>query len=313
VTAPLFPEQPTRDPRVVSTFPSATEICYALGVEPVAVSAACDCPSSARTQPVVTRATVGSEGDGSADVDRAVADAGQSGRAHEFDADRVAALDPDVILTQSDCGVCAVDDGAVRDALGEQDASVVGLSARTIEGVLGAVQRIGTAVGRRERAARIVGDVWWRLESVRRKTPDDAPRVVVVEWMDPLQVAGNWVPELVAAAGGRHGLLDAGKPSRRVRWESLRAYAPEVLVVAPCGYDGDRTRRRLAELTTRPGWDSLPAVRRDAVHVLDTEALHRWTPRLATVVARFATLLHPTVGDELLHALSGEDVLAHEP
>jgi iron complex transport system substrate-binding protein len=293
VTVSLFPKSTTREPRVVSTFPSATEICYALGVEPVAVSDTCDYPPRVVTRPVVTRSTVG--GDDSAEIDRAVADAGASGSAHAFDADRVVACDPDIVLTQSDCGVCAVDDATVRDGLDDPEVTVVELSAGTLEAVLEAVSRVGAATGRRERAARVVGDVWWRLESVRRTVPDDGPRVAVVEWMDPLHVAGNWVPELVRAAGGRYGLVDAGEPSGRIDWDALRTYAPEVLVVAPCGYDERETRTRLEELTARRGWSTLPAVQRDAVHVLDTEAIHRWTPRLAAVAEQFASLSHPDV------------------
>lgn len=278
------------EPRVVSTFPSATELCYALGVEPVAVSDACDFPPAAGDRPAVSRATFA--GESSADLHRAVGAAGESGTPYQVETSLLADLHPDLVVTQSDCGVCAVDESTVRAAL-PADVDVLDLSARTVEEVLWSLVRLGEATGRQARAAAVVGDVWWRLESVRRAVPAARPRVAVVEWMDPLQVAGNWIPELVTAAGGRYDLVAAGERSTAVGWERFRAAAPEVLVVAPCGYDEAETRARMAELTDRPGWESIPAVEHDRVHVLGTEAAHRWTPRLADVAETLGGMIHP--------------------
>ncbi len=278
------------EPRVVSTFPSATELCYALGIEPVAVSDACDVPPAARDRPTVSRTTFAAES--SAELHRAVGAAAESESPYEVETALLADLNPDLVVTQSDCGVCAVDEATVRAAL-PADVSVLDLSARTVEDVLWSLVRLGEATGRQARAAAVVGDVWWRLESLRRAVPADRPRVAVVEWMDPLQAAGNWIPELVSAAGGQYDLVAAGERSAAVDWGRFRAAAPDVVVVAPCGYDEDETRARMAELTDRPGWDTLPAVKHDRVHVLGTEAAHRWTPRLADVAETLAEMIHP--------------------
>ena len=292
MTAPLFPDEASRDPRVVSTSPSGTELCYALGVEPVAVSHSCDFPPAAADRPTVDRSRVA--GESSAARHDAVGEARRTGGVYEVDADLLAELDPDLVLSQSVCGVCAVDETLVRETLGDDaDVPVVGLSARTLDEVFGCVVRVGAATGRETRAAELVGDCWWRLESVRRATPDDGPRVAVVEWMDPLRVAGNWVPDVVDAAGGEYGLADAGDASVALDWADLREYAPEVLAVAPCSYAPSETREKLSELAARPGWESLPAVRDDRVHVLDGRVLNRWTPRLVESAERLASVLHP--------------------
>jgi iron complex transport system substrate-binding protein len=152
---------------------------------------------------------------------------------------------------------------------------------------------VGEAVGRADRADALADECRARIDDLDRATPDGGPRVAVVEWMDPLRVAGNWVPELVGAAGGRYGLVAAGDRSRAVDWADLRAYAPEVVVVAPCGRTAGETREHDEELTGRPDWESLPAVESGRVSVLDGGATNRWTPRLATLAERFADLLAP--------------------
>jgi iron complex transport system substrate-binding protein len=277
-----FPADPTPEPRVVSTSPSGTEMLYALGVEPVGVSHACDVPAAAADLPRV-------EGETSAARHASVAAAREDG-VHEVDAGRLTALDPDLVVSQSVCGVCAVDEPRVEAAL-DDDVRTVGLAARTVGDVLDCVREVGEAVGRPKRAAAVAADCRSRLDELDRATPEDGPRVAVVEWMDPLRVAGNWVPELVAAAGGRYGLVAAGERSRAVEWADLRAYAPEVLVVAPCGRTAAETRDRLDELAGRPGWSSLPAVAADRVHLLDGGAPNRWTPRLVDVAETVAGVL----------------------
>jgi iron complex transport system substrate-binding protein len=284
-----FDATPTRDPGIVSTSPSGTEICYALGVEPVGASHACDGPSAAGDRPTVDRSRV--TGGTSAERHASVEAAGDEG-VHDVDADLLADLDPDLVVSQSVCGVCAVDEDRVADAVGG-DVRILGLAARTLGDVLDCVERVGAAAGRERRAGELTTACRERLGALRDSAPGDGPRVAVVEWTDPLRVAGNWVPELVAAAGGRYGLATPGEGSAAVEWETVRAYAPEVLVVAPCSHDPEGTRSRLDELAGRPGWDALPAVAADRGHCLDGRTLSRWTPRPVDVAADLRAICHP--------------------
>ncbi|SFG87675.1 iron complex transport system substrate-binding protein [Halopelagius inordinatus] len=287
----LFPAETTRTPRVVSTSPSGTEICYALGVEPVAVSHSCDYPPAVADRPVIDRSRV--EGDGSAERHESVGAAEQSGGVYEIDEALLAELEPDLVLSQSVCGVCAVDETLVREVLDDDSVEVLGLSASTFDDVLASVRQVGEATGREQRAEELVDDCLRRVADVRRAAPDAGPRVAVVEWMDPLRVAGNWIPDLVTAAGGEYGLVASGDRSADVEWDDVREYAPEVVVVAPCSYGVAETRERLDELADRPGWESLPAVRTDRVHVVDGAVLNRWTPRLVEALDDFAAMFHP--------------------
>lgn len=281
--------------RVVSTSPSSTEILYALGVEPVAVSHACDFPHPARELPTIDVSKVDAEA--SADRHEQVRAATADGHLYRMDADVLDAADPDLIVTQGVCGVCAVDDVLVDETLSSlsADPDVLALQARTLEDVFDCIREVGTATERDGRAAELVADLRNRLADVESELPDgDRPRVAVLEWMDPLRPGGSWIPDVVEAAGGEYGLVASGERSAPLEWDTVREYDPEVLVVAPCGYDLERTFDRLHELSDRPGWEELTAVREDRVFALDGSAyLTRWTPRLVDAVEHLAQVCHP--------------------
>ena len=280
---------------VVSTSPSSTEILYALGVEPVAVSHACDHPPEAAALPSIDVSKVDAEA--SADRHEQVRAATADGHLYRMDADAIDRTDPDLVVTQGVCGVCAVDEVLVDETLEGLDADpdVLALRARRLEDVLECVLEVGRATGTRDRASELVADLRDRIAAVEAAVPaGDRPRTAVLEWMDPVRPAGRWVPDVVAAAGGEYGLGDPGADSRPLEWARLLEYDPEVLVVAPCGYDADRTRRRFHELADRTGWASITAVETDRVFVLDGSAyLTRWTPRIVDAVERLAACCHP--------------------
>lgn len=280
--------------RVVSTSPSGTEILCALGVDPVAVSHACDYPPRVRDLPVIDRSPV--DATASADRHAQVERAAGVGHVYEVDVDLLRSLEPDLVLTQEVCGVCAVDATLVDEVLADADVDpdVVGMSARSLSDVYDCIRRVGRAVDREDRAAEVIDGMRSRIGSVERRAPEDGPRMAVLEWLDPVRGAGNWVPELVAAAGGTDVLGEAGERSVEVPWKELRAADPEVLVLAPCGFDESETVARLGELADRPGWDELPAVEDGRVFALDGASyLTRWTPRLAAATERLAALAHP--------------------
>jgi len=283
--------------RVVSLLPSATEICYALGIEPVGVSHECDYPPAARAKPAVNDVRIDPDTD-SASINEQVAAAEQGEGIYEIDADLLESLDPDVVITQGLCDVCAVDQILVADVLDARgiDAEVVTTDTHSLADLYEDIREIGAATGHGERAAALVADLQSRIETLRNRTVaiGDWPSVAVFDWMDPVMVAGHWVPELAAAAGGRYPLMETGKHSRPWEWAEIRASDPDVIVVAPCGFDLDQTRENLPDLTDRPGWSDLTSVRNDRVYLLDGHHyVNRPGPRLIETGEHLAGLVHP--------------------
>ncbi|PSQ45480.1 cobalamin-binding protein [Halobacteriales archaeon SW_7_68_16] len=285
--------------RVVSLLPSATEVCYALGVEPVGVSHECDYPPAAREQPSVDRSRVDPDAT-SADINEQVADAeSEAGSVYEIDRETLSALDPDVVVTQGVCDVCAVDTVLVEDALGDvgSDAEVLTTDTHSLADLYHDIERLGTAFDRAARADAVVADLRDRVDAVARRTGGlDRPRVAVLDWMDPVMVAGHWTPELVELAGGAYGMAETGERSRPREWRAVREYDPEVLVAAPCGFELDRTLANAAELTDRPGWADLSAVDEGRAVAMDGHHyVNRPGPRLVDTLEHLASVLHPDV------------------
>ena len=280
--------------RVVSLLPSATEILYALGVEPVATSHECDYPSAARELPAVNRSRIDASAS-SAEIDSQVLQAEREGGVYEIDLDALREADPDLIVTQGLCDVCAVDQVVVEDAVDRLglETEILTTDPHSLADVFDDVGRIGAAVGEDERAAELVGELRERVEAIREAAAGaDRPRVAVLDWMDPVMTAGHWVPELVEIAGGEYGFdADASVPRE---WEAVREYDPDVLVVSPCGFDLEQTADNAADLTDRPGWAELSAVENDRVYALDGhQFVNRPGPRLVDTLEHLAGLLHP--------------------
>jgi iron complex transport system substrate-binding protein len=283
--------------RVVSLLPSATEICYALGIDPVGVSHECDYPPAARSKPVVNDVRIDPDTD-SAAINEQVATAEQNGGIYEIDADLLADLDPDLIITQGLCDVCAVDQVLVSDVIDAHDidAEVLTTDTHLLADLYDDVRRIGAATDREERAAELITDLKGRIEALRNRTAaiDERPTVAVFDWMDPVMVAGHWVPELVAAAGGRYPLMETGGRSRPWEWEEIREADPDLIVVSPCGFELEQIQAHLDDLTERPGWEDLTAVRNDRVSLLDGHNyVNRPGPRLVDTAEHLAGLVHP--------------------
>lgn len=279
---------------IISTSPSSTEILYELGAEPVAVSHACDFPPDVESLPTIDVSKVDAES--SAERHEQVRAVTADGHLYRMDARTIDAVEPDLIVTQGVCGVCAVDDVLVSETLDSLDANpdVIALDANRFDDVFACIRTVGEATGRESRAEALIEQLRDRVNAIESQIPADRPRVAVLEWMDPVRPAGSWVPDIVEIAGGRYGLCDPGVRSAPATWASIRDYDPEVLVVAPCGFDAERTLEQFHELSDRPGWADLTAVREDRVYVLDGSAyLTRWTPRLVDAAERLAALCHP--------------------
>lgn len=283
--------------RVVTLLPSATEIAYALGIEPVGVSHECDYPPEATDKPAVNRSRLDAEAS-SAEIDRQVLEAEEGEGVYDIDLDTLEALDPDLVISQGICDVCAVDSVLVRDAVEtlDLDCEVLTTDPHSLGDVFCDIHRIGEATGTEERADELVADLEARVEAVETTAADtdERPRVAVLDWTNPVMTAGHWVPEIVGMAGGSYEMADLGGRSRPVEWDDIREYDPEVLVVAPCGFDLDQTMENLTDLTDREGWDDLTAVREGRAYALDGhQYVNRPGPRLVDSLEHLAGLIHP--------------------
>jgi iron complex transport system substrate-binding protein len=287
--------------RVVSLLPSATEIVYALGVEPVGVSHECDYPPAAREKPAVNRSRVDPDAT-SAEIDRQVHEAEQSGGVYEIDRERLAALEPDLVVSQGICDVCAVDEVRVREAVDDLglDAEVLTTDPHSLADVLADIERLGAALDRESRARELIASLERRIETVERAAgaTEGRPRVAALDWLDPVMVAGHWMPGMVDLAGGRYGLAERGERSRPREWATIREYDPEVLVASPCGFDLDQIAENLNDLTGREGWVDLTAVREGRVYAVDGHHyVNRPGPRLVETLEFLAGVLHPEAFD----------------
>jgi iron complex transport system substrate-binding protein len=284
--------------RVVSLLPGATEMVAALGVEPVGVSHECDHPPGVASLPTVNRCRIDPTGAPGA-VDAAVSEAVEEGGVYEVDRERLAALDPDVVVTQAVCDVCAVDQVAVREAVADRglDATVVAQDVHSVADLYAAIEELGSVLDREGTAATVVDWLRERLAAVRAAAgdPSAGPRVAVLDWPDPPMVAGHWIPELVAAGGGRYGMAAPGAASRPREWAAIREYDPEVLVIAPCGFPLAQTVEHLDTLQERPGWNHIAAVRDGAVYAMDGHHhVNRAGPRLVHTAAMLADVVSAT-------------------
>jgi iron complex transport system substrate-binding protein len=287
--------------RVVTLLPSATEIVYALGVEPVGVSHECDHPPAAREQPSVNRSRVDPEAS-SSDINQQVAEAEDGDGVYAIDRETLAELDPDVILTQGVCDVCAVDHVLVADAVAELglDADVLTLDVHSLDDLFDSIHRVGAAIGRDDRASELVANLRGRVNAVETTAAraEETPTVAVLDWLDPVMVAGHWIPEMVEKAGGTYGMADHGAHSRPREWAEVREYDPDVLVAAPCGFDIAQTRENIADITDRPGFDDLRAVQAGRAYVMDGHHyVNRSGPRLVDTLEFLAALCHPDLFD----------------
>ena len=293
--------------RIVSLLPSATEIVYALGLGEslVGVTHECDFPADARTKPIVTRGVVDHADLPSAEIDMAVRQQIEDGLSlYALDQDLLAELAPDLILTQELCAVCAVPYGQVQRAARDVTAKYGGVAPRMLsldphglEDILATIGAVGAAAGTAERAAELVAALRARIERVRERAAAavSRPRVACLEWLDPIYGPGHWLPELVALAGGQPGIGTARAESRRVLWGDVIAFAPEVIVVTPCGFDLPRAVAEARHtLPSRTGWEALPAVRHGRVYAVDGNAyVSRPGPRIVDSLELLAELIHP--------------------
>ena len=284
--------------RVVALLPAATEITCALGAVDalVGISHACDYPPYATALPRVTRSVVGAT-DAAATIDSRVRERLAAGKPlFSIDVPLLASLQPDVILTQGVCEVCAVSEDEVRRIAARLQPvpAVVSLAAGDLQGILDDVACVGQALGMGDEAVELVAGLQVRMRAVHRRlkaAEAPRPRVAVVEWIDPPWSAGHWVPGMVARAGGLDVMANEGAPSRSATIDAVRDARPDVVVFAPCGYPLDRAAAEAQRATARKEWEWTAGVRR---WVMDGNAIvSRPGPRVVTGIEQLACVLHP--------------------
>jgi iron complex transport system substrate-binding protein len=296
----------TAPQRVVSLLPSATELLFAIGAghQVVAVTHECDHPAAARGLPVVTRNLLEHGASPPAAIDRHIGHARHEGSSiYALDEPRLRELNPDLIVTQELCDVCAVAyrdvAKAVRRLPGSTD--VLSLEPGSLGDIVDTAITLGEATGQAVGAARLAARLRERMALVQSLPPlSPRPVTVCIEWTDPIMAGGHWVPEMVDLAGGIDPLGQRGRPSRYVDWEEILAVQPAVMVLMPCGFSLDRTLDLAAEITDRPGFGELPCARTGRVAAVDGSSyFNRPGPRIADGLEILAAVLRSEPGSTL--------------
>lgn len=286
--------------KLVSLFPAATEMLCLLGFSEqlVGVSHECDEPEFVRSLPRVTRCKISSDLT-SGQIDQAVREQLATRESlYEIDGELLRSLKPDVIVTQSLCNVCAVDESAIDTALGAMRSSVrlIALQPMGLEDVLRSILDIGSDLSVVNQARDIVDSLRQRIVRVREAVcgVDKLASTVMLEWIDPLFSAGHWSPELIRLAGGHEKIGMENRPSRTIDWQEVVNADPDVLLIACCGYGIERTKQDLPILANHPGFSQLSAVRSGRVYLGDGNAyFNRPGPRLIDTLELIGHALHP--------------------
>ncbi len=287
--------------RIISLLPAATEMICALGLESELVgrSHECDFPERIKNLPVCSEAKF-IAGSNSSEIDRQVKEILSDALSiYEIDEKLIQSLKPDVIITQAQCEVCAVSEKEVEEALREllaQDTKLVSLQPNTLADILREIKELGRLLEAADRAEQLVEDLEERIDLVKHKLKffPDQPKVACIEWLSPMMVAGNWIPELVEIAGGRAILAENGAHSPFVEWQQIDDEDPDVVVIAPCGFSVNRTLQEIDLLLNQPGWRDLKAVKNNRIYIADGNAyFNRSGPRVVDTIEMLAEMINP--------------------
>ncbi len=289
--------------RICSLLPSATEIAFALGLGDslVGVSHECDYPPEARQVTVVVRSNVDPHRNTSNEIDKLVTEKLKANKSiYKIDLNLFQEANPDLILTQGLCDVCALDYDQVVQAAQSlaQQPKIISLNPVTLSDVLRDISHVGKITGKTKEAELFVAGLSQRIEIVKQRSAssDLRPKVACLEWLDPMYSAGHWVPEMVDIAGGIDCLAKAGQVSKKITWNMIQEYQPEIIILMPCGFTVERTLEELDLLYQRPGWNELPAIKEGRLFAVNGHAyFNRSGPRLVDGLEILAQIIHPEI------------------
>ena len=288
-------------PRIVSFLPSASEMVCALGLSEslVGITHECDYPAALKGKPVVVRAVLPVEQMSQDEIDAAVAQRMREGLSlYQVDEELLRKLDPDLILTQDLCQVCAPSGNEVAGVLQllPRKPRILWLTPRSLAEIFENLRELGQATDRLGAAEELIAASRKRLDRVADLTRNvpARPRVFCMEWFEPVYASGHWLPEMIEIAGGLDALGRKGMDSVRIDWKEVQEWAPEVLILTPCGFNLDQTIERAHSLASYPGWSDLPAVRDGRVYAVDANSYFaRPGPRVVDGTELLAHLIHP--------------------
>jgi iron complex transport system substrate-binding protein len=287
--------------RICSFLPSATEIIYSLGMagQLQGVTHECDYPPEAKSKPKLTRSLIPSSlTTNSSTIDSSVRERlGRGEGIYEIDFDVLRESDPDIIFTQELCEVCAVSFGEIHRAAQKlaRKPKVISLDTFTLKDISEAIRTVGRCCYSENSSTKLIDQLEQRISNVSKLTHRmKKRRVFFIEWIDPIMSGGHWMPELIELAGGTDLLAQHGKNSKRVEWNKVREYAPEVIVIAPCGFEVERAKKEAQLLKKLEGWNDVPAVRTGRVYVADGNAyFSRPGPRIVGGLEILCSLINP--------------------
>ena len=276
---------------------------YALGIGDrlTGVTHECDFPSDAKSKPVVSHPVIDLAGMTTEQIDAAISARIQRGESiYEIDELLLRDLEPDLIVTQDLCQVCAPSGNELSRALESLDAApeVLFMSPNSVEDIQRNILELSVATGRDEAGNALVSEGASRLQNVRHavRRAEKRPRVFCAEWVDPIFSSGHWLPQMVEIAGGFEGLGRSGSDSRRVTWSEVVEWSPEVVIVSPCGFHLSGAMEQARALQSLPEWNELPAVKTGRVYAVDADSYFaRPGPRIIDGTELLAHLIHPAV------------------
>lgn len=288
-------------PKIISLLPAATEIVCALGLEDnlIGRSHECDFPAPVRQLPVCSDANI-PDNLGSAAIDKKVKELLYDALSiYTVNREKIRELAPDVVITQAQCEVCAVSLKEVEEALEnylDKDARIISLQPNSLQDIFEDIRKVASVLDVSENGEKLIEELTERVGIIRHKLKfiEAKPTVACIEWLEPMMVSGNWVPELVSIAGGTSILAEDGKHSPFVKWDDIRLADPDIIMVMPCGFSIGRTMKEIDLLLQQPGFSESKAVKNNRLYIADgNQYFNRPGPRIIDSIEILAEIIHP--------------------
>ncbi len=292
--------------RIVSFFPSATELLYELGVgeKIFGVTHECLYPEDAKTKPRVISSVFDPNLMSSKEIDDKIVQLVREGKdIYKLNESNLRKANPDLIISQDTCEVCSAYTGHVRKALNvlEKKPEIIPLNPHDVQGIIESIENVAKKIGRDEKGKKLVLSLKKRIDSIKNNNFDEKPKVLALEWLEPFFTAGHWVPEMIEIAGGKNEISSKGEESRRIPFKELEKSDPDIIVLMPCGFDINRTISEYKKiLQNNPDWNKLRAVRNNSVYAVDANSFFsKPSIRTITGIEILAKIIHPKLFEKL--------------